>query len=345
MDLEWFQYDLPPKRIAQYPAEERDGARLLVLERGTGRRVDRVFRELPDLLRPGDVLVLNDSRVLPARLVGQLEPRGIPAEVLLIRPAGPAAWEALLRPARRCQPGAVIRLGEGSTTVRVVAAAGAGRRIVQVDGGGSVRDVLARAGVPPLPPYIARHRKPGEEDWERYQTVYARHDGSVAAPTAGLHFTSALLGRLTAAGAVIRTLTLHVGPGTFCPIRSARVEGHRIEAEDVSISPETAEAITRAKADERRIIAVGTTTCRALESAADALGRVRPLAQATELFIYPGYRFKLVDGLVTNFHLPRSSLLLLVCAFAGRERVLEAYRHAIEAGYRFYSYGDAMLIL
>ncbi len=345
MDASLFDYQLPPERIAQYPAEQRDAARLLVCDRAAGGWEDRAFGELPELLRQGDCLVVNDSRVIPARLLGRLEPGGARVELLFVRAAAGSAWEALARPAKRCRPGAVIRLGDGPARVRVIAVANEGRRIVEVDGGGSVQELLQRYGVPPLPPYIARHQKPGQEDWERYQTVYAARDGSVAAPTAGLHFTPALLDRLRARGVAIETLTLHVGPGTFRPIRAARVEAHWMEAEEVTISAEAADAVNRAKAEERRVVAVGTTTCRALESAADEGGRVRSLSGPTDLFVYPGYRFKVIDALLTNFHLPRSSLLLLVCAFAGRELVLDAYRHAVEAGYRFYSYGDAMLVV
>jgi S-adenosylmethionine:tRNA ribosyltransferase-isomerase len=345
MDLSLFDYPLPPERIAQYPAEQRDASRLLVCGRAAGRREDRVFAELPDFLRAGDLLVVNDSRVIPARLLGRLEPEGRQVELLFLKAAGGSAWEALARPAKRCRPGAVIVFGDGEARARVVRATGEGRRIVELEGGGSVREVLERYGVPPLPPYITRHQKPGQEDWERYQTVYAAREGSVAAPTAGLHFTPALLDRLKAQGIAIQSLTLHVGAGTFRPIRSARVGGHRMESEEVTISPETAGAINTAKADRRRVVAVGTTTCRALEAAADEQGRVSPISGPTDLFIYPGYCFKVIDALLTNFHLPRSSLLLLVCAFAGRELVLDAYRHAVEAEYRFYSYGDAMLIL
>lgn len=345
MDVSLFDYHLPPERIAQYPAEQRDASRLLVCDRAAGRWEDRVFAELPDLLRLGDVLVVNDSRVIPARLLGRLESGGRQVELLFVKAAGASRWEALARPGKHCRPGAVVVFGDGQARARVVAVAGEGRRVVEVEGGGSIREVLERYGVPPLPPYITRHQKPGQEDWERYQTVYAARDGSVAAPTAGLHFTPALLDRLRAAGIEIQTLTLHVGPGTFRPIRSAKVEGHRMEAEEVTISAEVAAAVNGAKAQGRRIIAVGTTTCRALESAADEHGRVRPMLGPTDLFIYPGYSFKVIGALLTNFHLPRSSLLLLVCAFAGREFVLDAYRHAVEAGYRFYSYGDAMLIV
>ncbi|MBI3028200.1 MAG: tRNA preQ1(34) S-adenosylmethionine ribosyltransferase-isomerase QueA [Candidatus Rokubacteria bacterium] len=344
MDVALFDYPLPPERIAQYPAEQRDASRLLACDRAAGRREDRVFAELPDLLRPGDVLVVNDSRVIPARLLGRLEPGARQVELLFLRAVGGSAWEALARPAKRCRPGAVIAFADGQVRARVAAVAGEGRRIIELSGTEAVREVLERYGVPPLPPYITRHQKPGQEDWERYQTVYAARDGSVAAPTAGLHFTPALLDRLKARGIVVETLTLHVGPGTFRPIRSPQVEAHRMEAEEAEISAAAADVINRAKDRGRRIVAVGTTACRALESAVDGQGRVRPMSAPTGLFIYPGHRFRVIDALLTNFHLPRSSLLLLVCAFAGREFVLDAYRHAVEAGYRFYSYGDAMLI-
>lgn len=345
MDVSLFDYQLPPQRIAQYPAEQRDASRLLVCDRATGQWEDRVFGDLPDLLRAGDCLVLNDSRVIPARLLGRLKPGGTQVELLFLKAVGPRYWEALARPGKRCRPGALIHFGDGQARARVVGSAGEGRRIVEMEGGGSVCEVLQRYGVPPLPPYIMRHQKPGQEDWERYQTVYATRDGSVAAPTAGLHFTLQLLDLIRAKGVEIQPLTLHVGAGTFRPIRCARVEAHRMEAEDVAILPEAADAINCSKIEGRRIIAVGTTTCRALEAAADQNGIVRPMSGPTDLFIYPGFRFKVVDALLTNFHLPKSSLLLLVCAFAGREFILDAYRHAVEAGYRFYSYGDSMLIL
>lgn len=344
MDLDLFDYELPPERIAQYPTEERDASRLLVLDRARGRREDRLFRDLPELLRPGDLLVLNDSRVIPARVQGRLLPGAGRVELLFVRESGPGRWQVLARPARRCRPGALISVGDGQARVRIVESAGDGRRVVELPDGGAIRDLLERYGVPPLPPYIARHAKPGQEDWERYQTVYAARDGSVAAPTAGLHFTSRLLDRLKVSGVEVTSLTLHVGPGTFRPIRTRQVEAHRLDAEAVEIRAEAAGAVARARAEGRRVIAVGTTTCRALESAAGAGGAIRPVSGLVDLYIYPGYRFRATDALLTNFHLPRSSLLLLVSAFAGREAVLDAYRHAAAAGYRFYSYGDAMLL-
>lgn len=342
MDLSLFDYELPPDRVAQSPAERREAARLLVLDRSSGRSEDRVFAELPGLLRPGDCLVVNDSRVIPARLLGMLA-TGAPVELLFLREAGDQRWEVLARPARRCRVGARILLGEARA--RVVEAGEAGRRVIEVEGVHSARDFLERYGLPPLPPYIRHYRKPGAEDWERYQTVFARHDGSLAAPTAGLHFTPALLAELRARGIEILALTLHVGPASFRPIRTARVEEHSMPPEEVVVPEEVAAGVNRAREESRRVIGVGTTVVRALESAADSTGLVRSLSGSTSLFIYPGYRFKVIDALITNFHLPRSTHLLLVSAFAGRERVLAAYRHAVAAGYRFYSYGDSMLIL
>jgi S-adenosylmethionine:tRNA ribosyltransferase-isomerase len=341
MDLALFDYELPPDRIAQYPAERRDASRLLVLDRAARRWEDRMFPDLPDLLRPGDCLVVNDSRVIPARLLGTL-PGGVAIELLFLREIDACRWEVLVKPAKRCPMGAVITLGE--VQARVVEAGHEGRRVIEVEGITSVPDFLERHGLPPLPPYIRRYLKPGAEDWERYQTVYARPEGSVAAPTAGLHFTDELLEKLRERRVEVRPLTLHVGPGTFRPIRVARVEAHRMEAERVEISEATAIAVNRAKAESRRVVAVGTTTTRALESAADEKGQVRPFSGDADLFIFPGHRFQVVDALLTNFHLPRSSLLVLVSAFAGRELILDAYRHAIEVGYRFYSYGDAVLV-
>jgi len=339
MNLALFDYRLAPDRVAQYPVEPRDASRLLVLDRATRRWEDRKFVDLPDLLRPGDCLVVNDSRVIPARLRGRLE-NGNPVELLFLREVTRSRWEALARPAKRCSVGATLEVG-GGLIARVVESMSDGRRLIDLQGG-SVEALLEHHGLPPLPPYIRRPAEP--PDRERYQTVYARHEGSVAAPTAGLHFTEELLERLSARGVEVRGLTLHVGPGTFRPIRRARVEEHRMEPERLEIPEATASAVNRARAEGRRVIAVGTTTTRALEGAAAEDDRVRPGSGATDLFIAPGYRFRAVDALLTNFHLPRSTLLVLVSAFAGRELILDAYRHALLAGYRFYSYGDAMLI-
>ena len=345
MDVAQFDYRLPPELIAQEPAEPRDASRLLVLDRTDGRLDDRRFAELPGLLRPGDCLVLNESRVLPARLHGALEPDGRAIELLLLRDVGSRRWRALAKPARRCPVGTRITLGGGAASARVMAVGEAGVREVEIEAPWPVRELLERHGLPPLPPYIARHDAPKPEDRERYQTVYARHEGSVAAPTAGLHFTPALLDGLAARGVEIRTLTLHVGPATFRPLVSGPAAGHRLEAEEVEIPEATARAVMAARTAGRRVVAVGTTTTRALEWAAGATGQVRPGRGAADLFIRPGHGFRVVDALVTNFHLPRSTLLVLVSALAGRERVLGAYAHAIARGYRFYSYGDAMLIV
>jgi S-adenosylmethionine:tRNA ribosyltransferase-isomerase len=345
MDVSLFDYDLPLELIAQEPTEPRDASRLLVLDRGRGAWEDRRFAEFPELLRPGDCLVANRSRVIPARLLGHVEPGGAGVELLMVRPVGGGRWEALVRPGRRCRVGMHVALAGGAARARIDEDRGDGRRVVAVEAPWPVRELLERHGLPPLPPYIARHGAPKPEDRERYQTVYALEEGSVAAPTAGLHFTPGLLSRLEARGVEVHYLVLHVGPGTFLPLRAPRVEDHRLEPEEVVVPGPTARAVNCAKEEARRVIAVGTTTARALEWASDAPGRVSAGAGAADLYIYPGYRFRVLDALVTNFHLPRSSLLLLVSAFAGRELVLAAYRHAVAARYRFYSYGDAMLIV
>lgn len=342
--LDLFDYHLPADRIAQDPAEPRDSARLLVLDRrAAGYREARVH-DLVAFLRPGDCLVLNDTRVLPARLLGRVEGAEREAEALLLRPLETGEWEALVRPGRHCRVGAALVLADGTARAVVTGIGEAGRRRLRLELPGTVAELLAAHGLPPLPPYIRRYRKPGGEDWPRYQTVYAARDGAVAAPTAGLHFTPQLLGALEAAGVEIHRLTLHVGPGTFRPVRVACVADHRMEAERYEVPAAAATALGRAHDEGRRVVAVGTTTVRALETAA-ADGRVMAGDGWTDLTITPGYRFRAVDALLTNFHLPRSSLLLLVSAFAGRERILDAYRHAIAAGYRFYSYGDAMLVV
>jgi S-adenosylmethionine:tRNA ribosyltransferase-isomerase len=263
-------------------------------------------------------------------------------ELLFVEPLNESAWRALVRPGRRCRPGAHLRAG--GVRLRVMGTDPDGARVIGREQG-TIAALLESHGLPPLPPYIARHAKPAPEDWERYQTVYATAPGSVAAPTAGLHFTREVLERLSAAGVEVHAVTLHVGPATFRPVTASTVEAHRIPPERASIAPATAAAIARARADGRRVVAVGTTTVRTLEGAADERGRVRPFEGVADVTIRPGHRFGVVDALLTNFHLPRSSLLLLVAAFAGREAVLRAYRHAVDARYRFYSYGDAMLIV
>lgn len=342
-ELAAYDYVLPLDRIAQEPVEPRDAARLLVLDRSGGRWCDAAVRDLPRFLRSGDCLVVNDTRVIPARLEGRLADEGRPVEALLVREVEASVWEALTRPARACRPGATLLLGGGAFRARVVGAGERGRRRLRIEGPGPVFDLIRAHGQVPLPPYI--RRRPNPRDRERYQTVYAARDGAVAAPTAGLHLTPELLDRLAAGGVEIHRITLHVGPGTFQPVRVARVADHHVEPEAYEVPAAAAEAVSRARAAGRRVVAVGTTTVRALETAATPLGAVRAEAGWTDLTIVPGYRFRVVDALLTNFHLPRSSLLLLVAAFAGREAVLAGYRHALAAGYRFYSYGDAMLIL
>jgi S-adenosylmethionine:tRNA ribosyltransferase-isomerase len=344
MDVALLDYSLPPDLIAQEPAEPRDASRLLVLDRGRGAWEDRRFGDLPALLRAGDCLVANRSRVIPARLLGTAVDGGQPVELLLLRPVADGRWEALVRPGRRCRVGARVDLADGAARARIVGEAPTGARVIEIEAPWPVRELMERHGLPPLPPYITRHDAPKPEDRERYQTVYARDDGSVAAPTAGLHFTPGLLAGLASRGVAIHYLTLHVGPGTFRPLRAARLDAHRMEAEPIEIPAVTARAVGEARRDGRRVVAVGTTTTRALEWAAGEDGRLREGAGEADLFIRPGHRFRVVDALLTNFHLPRSTLLALVAALAGRDLILDAYRHAVAARYRFYSYGDAMLI-
>jgi S-adenosylmethionine:tRNA ribosyltransferase-isomerase len=338
-----FDYALPPEAIAQEAAEPRDAARLMRLARQGGPPSDHVFRDLPRLLRPGDLVVVNRSRVFPARLLGRRD-KGGAAEVFLLRALEDDRWEALVRPGRRLRPGATVTFDGGLRAVLETAAVGPeGRRVVHLlADDGRVEAALDRAGHVPLPPYIRREDRP--EDRARYQTVYAREKGSVAAPTAGLHFTTELLQALRATGVEVAELVLHVGPGTFRPVTAEDVEDHRLEPEPYVVPPATAAAIAATRARGGRVIAVGTTVVRTLEAAAGEDGVPSSGSGETALVIRPGFVFRVVDALITNFHLPRSSLLLLVAAFAGRERILSAYEDAVRRGYRFYSYGDAMLI-
>jgi S-adenosylmethionine:tRNA ribosyltransferase-isomerase len=352
VDVREFDFDLPPELIAQEPARQRGGARLLQLDRRTGGVIHGSINDLPLALREGDVVVVNNTRVFPARLLGRRVPSGGAVECLLIgREASEAAltgaqdWQALMHPGQKLRPGARV-VFEGSCTLHgeVLEQRFYGRRVIRLsrEDGASVDDAIEAIGHMPLPPYIKRDDRPA--DRERYQTVFARERGSVAAPTAGLHFTPALNAALAGRGINIVEITLHVGYGTFQPVRVDRVEDHRIEPEPFTISEPAALAINRARADERRIIAVGTTTTRTLEAAAGLDGRIVPGSGTTDLFIFPGFSFRVVQGLLTNFHLPHSSLLMLVSAFGGVAPVRAAYAAAIEHGYRFYSYGDAMLV-
>ncbi len=343
MKLSDFDYDLPQRLIAQEPVEPRDACRLLVLPRREGPLRHLRFSDLPDLLSPGDLLVLNDTRVIPARLVGRKETGGR-CELLLLAPLGDAAgdrWRAMGQASKPLRAGS--RLSFGGLSARIESAEGEGFFAVRFDRGGpALLEALEREGRVPLPPYI--RREPTAADRERYQTILAREPGSAAAPTAGLHFTERLLARLDERGIGCATVTLHVGPGTFLPVRAENLAGHRLHAERYHVSAGAARAVAACRDRGGRLVAVGTTTVRTLESAYDGLG-VRPGWGETELFIRPGYRFGVADALVTNFHLPRSSLLMLASAFAGLERVLAAYREAVSLEYRFYSYGDAMVIL
>jgi S-adenosylmethionine:tRNA ribosyltransferase-isomerase len=351
MDVRDFDFDLPPELIAQEPAAERSTARLLLLSRATGSVTHTTIAALPDILRAGDLLVVNNTRVFPARLMGRRVPSGGEVECLLTArasaaPEGGELWTALMHPGQKLKPGARV-VFEGSRTIHgeVVERQFHGRRLIRLwtADGSSLEAAIDAIGHVPLPPYIKREDCAADRD--RYQTVFARHRGSVAAPTAGFHFTPALLDALARRGIERAEITLHVGYGTFQPVRSSRVEDHRMHAESFAIEQPAASAIQRARRDGRRVVAVGTTTTRTLEAVAAAHGDVVACAGSTDLFIYPGFAFRVVGGLLTNFHLPRSSLLMLVAALAGRERVLDAYRAAVDERYRFYSYGDAMLII
>jgi S-adenosylmethionine:tRNA ribosyltransferase-isomerase len=346
VDIADFDYDLPPDRIAQEPLPDRESSRLLVLDRRGSVTSHHAFRDLPDLLTPGDLLVLNRSRVIPARLLGR-RPNGGPAEIFLVRPLStPGTWEALVRPGRRLRAGDRVAVdADLSATITSGPLGADGRRRVELQAPqtGDIPGAIRRAGHTPLPGYVRRDDRPS--DRERYQTVYAREEGSVAAPTAGLHFTTALLSRLSAQGIDSAEIVLHVGPGTFRPVQTPRVEDHRVDPEPYVIPEATARAIRSARARGGRIVAVGTTTVRALETAARPGRIVASGSGDTDKVIVPGFAFGVVDALVTNFHMPRSSLLLLVAAFAGRERILDSYREALSSGYRFFSYGDAMLVL
>ena len=348
MRLSDFDYALPDDRIAQEPARQRDEARLMRLDRRTGVRAHHRVADLPGLLAPGDLVVANDTRVFPARLLGRRDPSGGAVECLLLAPLGADRWDALVHPGQKLKPGAraVFDRAGHRILLEVLERHFHGRRTVQltVESGHDLEEAIDAVGHVPLPPYIKRAARSGDQD--RYQTIFATVRGSVAAPTAGLHFTPRLLRQLTARGIAHHTLTLHVGYGTFAPVRADDVTEHEVAPERYALSAETADAINSAREAGRRIVAVGTTVTRALETVArTGERRLRPGAGETDLAIYPGFEFLIVDGLLTNFHLPRSSLLLLVSAFAGRNRLMTAYAEAIRERYRFYSYGDAMLVV
>ena len=335
-----FYYDLPQELIAQTPLDKRDASRLMTLDRVTGETAHHHFYELPDFLRPGDCLILNDSRVLPARLLGQRLPGGGACEVLLLIDRGEKTWECLVRPGRKMRTGAKLSFGNGELTAEVVGELEGGNRLVRFDYEGIFLEVLERLGKMPLPPHI----KEELQDQERYQTVYSKVLGSAAAPTAGLHFTPELLEKIAAKGVGIGYVTLHVGLGTFRPVKEEEITDHEMHSEYCVISQETADLINRTKANGGRCICVGTTSCRTLESWAAEDGHMEAKAGWTNIYIYPGYQFKVMDALVTNFHLPESTLIMLVSAFAGREHVLAAYQEAVKERYRFFSFGDAMFI-
>ena len=335
-----FYYDLPEELIAQHPLERRDGSRLLKLNKATGELEHRHFYDLPDYLRPGDLLVMNNSRVLPARLIGH-RPTGGAVEVLLLRDLGENKWECLVRPGKKMRPGQEVTFGDGQLTATVEDVVEGGNRIVKFACDGIFLEVLESLGKMPLPPYI----KEELSDPERYQTVYSKEPGSAAAPTAGLHFTPELMDKIRAMGVDIEFVTLHVGLGTFRPVKEDEIESHEMHSEFCIMPQETADAINRTRANGGRVIAVGTTSCRTIESFADQNGHMDAKSGWTDIFIYPGYEFKCIDGLITNFHLPESTLIMLVSALAGREHILSAYKTAVEERYRFFSFGDAMLII
>ncbi len=336
-----FYFDLPQELIAQDPLEDRSASRLLVLNRKTGAVEHHTFKEIMNYVRSGDCLVLNNTKVIPARLMGVKEGTGAAIEVLLLKRRDNDVWETLVKPGKKARPGAKIVFGDGCLRAEVLDVVEEGNRLLRFDYEGIFEEVLDRLGEMPLPPYIT-HKL---QDKNRYQTVYAKYEGSAAAPTAGLHFTEELLAQIEEMGVKIAYVTLHVGLGTFRPVKADNILEHHMHSEHYEVTPETAELINRTKESGGRVICVGTTSCRTVESAADESGRVQPGCGDTEIFIYPGYRFKVLDCLITNFHLPESTLVMLVSALAGRENVLAAYREAVEERYRFFSFGDAMLVI
>lgn len=340
MKKEEFYFDLPEELIAQDPLEERSSSRLLVLDRETGETEHHVFKDIVSYLTPGDCLVINDTKVIPARLIGSKVGTDAKIEVLLLKRKQNDVWETLVKPGKKAKPGTKISFGDGLLVGEVLDVVEEGNRLIQFSYAGIFEEILDQLGQMPLPPYITHQL----QDKNRYQTVYAKHSGSAAAPTAGFHFTPELLREIEEKGVQIARVTLHVGLGTFRPVKVENILEHHMHSEFYQIDEEAAEKINAAKDSGNRVICVGTTSCRTVESAADADGRMRATSGWTEIFIYPGYKFKVLDCLITNFHLPESTLIMLVSALAGREHVLAAYEEAVKERYRFFSFGDAMFI-
>lgn len=340
MDLKDFNYDLPEELIAQDPLEDRSSSRLMVLHKDTGSIEHKIFRDIIDYLNPGDCLVINDTKVIPARLMGIKEDTGAAIEVLLLKRNADDVWECLVKPGKKARIGARIVFGEGLLVGEIVDVIEDGNRMIKFHYEGIFEEILDKLGQMPLPPYIT-HKL---QDKNRYQTVYARNEGSAAAPTAGLHFTKELLEKIKEKGVNVVSITLHVGLGTFRPVKVDKIEEHHMHTETFNISKEAADTINRTRAAGGRVIAVGTTSCRTLESAAADDGTIPARSGDTDIFIYPGYKFKAIDCLITNFHLPESTLIMLVSALAGRDNIMNAYETAVKERYRFFSFGDAMFI-
>ena len=340
MDVKDFYYDLPEELIAQDPLEDRSSSRLMVLDKKTGEIEHKIFKDIVDYLKPGDCLVINNTKVIPARLYGVKEGTQAKIEILLLKRRENDIWETLVKPGKKCKPGTKIIFGEGLLNGEIIDVVEEGNRLIQFHYEGIFEEILDQLGQMPLPPYITHQLK----DKNRYQTVYAKYDGSAAAPTAGLHFTPELLKQVKGMGVEIAEVTLHVGLGTFRPVKVTNVLEHHMHSEFYQIEQTEADKINKAKKNGHRVIAVGTTSTRTMESAADENGFLKACSGWTEIFIYPGYQFKVIDALITNFHLPESTLVMLVSALAGREHVLHAYEQAVEEHYRFFSFGDAMFI-
>ena len=341
MQLKDFYYDLPEELIAQDPIEDRSASRLMHVDRFSGELEHRIFKDVIEYLNEGDCLVINNTKVIPARLMGERENTGAVIEVLLLKRRENDIWETLVKPGKKCKVGTRIIFGEGLLTGTVIEVVEEGNRLIKFEYEGIFEEILDKLGQMPLPPYIT-HKL---QDKNRYQTVYAKHEGSAAAPTAGLHFTKELLKKIEDKGVIIANVTLHVGLGTFRPVKVDNILEHHMHSEFYMIEEEEAKKINNAKKNGHKVIAVGTTSCRTLESATDENGILKATSGNTDIFIYPGYKFKMIDGLITNFHLPESTLLMLVSAFSSREIMLEAYKKAVEEKYRFFSFGDAMIII